>query len=211
MKFKNDPILYLAGPMSGLPGHNHAEFNRIASLLRERGRCVQNPAECDGGSTNKSWGFYMRRTLSMLLLSDEVVCLPGWRGSRGATIEVKLALDLGMIVGEIIDPDPLALKRVYYLESPLEGKAQETVLQEADRLVASDRQSAYGHPLPDFTRIGRLWAPILGVDQVSAEQVALCMIQVKVSRELHKPKRDNRVDMAGYAKCLDLVVEGRAP
>jgi hypothetical protein len=32
------------------------------------------------------------------------------------------------------------------------------------------------------------------------------MIGVKMSRECNRPKRDNRVDLAGYAETLDMVV-----
>lgn len=85
----------------------------------------------------------------------------------------------------------------------------ETILEEADRLVDGDRQSDYGHPLDDFSKTAKLWSVILGTD-VTPEQVALCMVQVKVSRELNKPKRDNRVDAAGYLKTLDMVIVERS-
>lgn len=84
-----------------------------------------------------------------------------------------------------------------------------TILEEADGLVNGPRQAAYGHPLDDFTRTGRIWAAILGVPEVTAEQVALCMVAVKISRECNQPKRDNRVDGAGYFGALDLVVQER--
>ena len=37
------------------------------------------------------------------------------------------------------------------------------------------------------------------------EQVPLCMIAVKISRECHEPKRDNMIDIAGYAETLDMT------
>ena len=50
-----------------------------------------------------------------------------------------------------------------------------------------------------FENIAALWAPILG-REVSAVEVALCMIQLKVARALNGPeKRDSWVDMCGYA------------
>jgi hypothetical protein len=87
--------------------------------------------------------------------------------------------------------------------------ANESVAQEAHRLVHGARQADYGHPFDDFSKTGQLWAPILGLDKVTPEQVALCLIQVKVAREIHAPKRDNRTDMAGYATTLDLVAQRR--
>jgi len=85
----------------------------------------------------------------------------------------------------------------------------DTILQEAQRLVHGDRQAAYGHPLDDFTRTGRMWAAILGVPNVTAEQVGLCMAAVKLSRQCNLPKRDNMVDAAGYAETVQMCVEER--
>ena len=83
-----------------------------------------------------------------------------------------------------------------------------SILLEADALVSGDRQNDYGHPYDNWTQTAALWSPILGVE-VTAEQALMCMIAVKIVRELHKPTRDNRVDMAGYANCLDMVAVKR--
>lgn len=82
---------------------------------------------------------------------------------------------------------------------------EESPALEAERLVNGDRNSDYGHPLDDFTKTARLWSVILGKD-VTPEQVALCMLQVKVSRQLNKNKRDNLVDIIGYTLTLDKVI-----
>lgn len=82
----------------------------------------------------------------------------------------------------------------------------ETILEEAQRLVHGPRQQAYGHPADDFGRTGRLWGAILGLpDAVPPDLVALCLVAVKISREVNAPKRDNRVDGAGYFETLDLI------
>lgn len=81
----------------------------------------------------------------------------------------------------------------------------ETILEEAQRLVHGPRQQSYGHPFDDFSRTGRIWGAILGIPDVPPDKVALCLVGVKISREVNAPKRDNRVDMAGYAETLDLV------
>jgi hypothetical protein len=84
----------------------------------------------------------------------------------------------------------------------------ETILQEAQRLVHGDRGADYGHPIEDFTRTGRIWGAILGLDRaVTPNEVALCMVGVKLSREVNRPKRDNRADGAGYFETLDMVVQ----
>lgn len=84
--------------------------------------------------------------------------------------------------------------------------AGESVTAEADRIVSLDRQEDYGHPADNFSQIANLWSAVLGVD-VTAKQAILCMILVKVARENFHSKRDNRVDIAGYAKVLDLALE----
>lgn len=84
-----------------------------------------------------------------------------------------------------------------------------SILTEARDLVRGARQAAYDHPYCNHDRIARIWSVILGIE-VTPEQAALCMLGVKIAREAYRPGRDNRVDMAGYADVLDLIVQRRA-
>lgn len=87
----------------------------------------------------------------------------------------------------------------------------ETVLEEAARITSIDRQGSYGHPLEDFGRTAQIWSAILG-QFITAEQVALCMIGVKLSRLVQSPgHRDSLVDIAGYARTYEMVREAREP
>ena len=79
-----------------------------------------------------------------------------------------------------------------------------SILTEAQQLVHGDRDTSYGHPLDGFERTAKMWSAILGID-VRPEQVGLCMIAVKLSRECHRQKRDNLVDIAGYAETVEWV------
>ena len=92
-------ICYVCGPMSGLPGHNHAAFNKAAADLRAKGWTVFNPAETDGGSTDKPRAFYLRHALKKLIRAIEVggcvVTLPGAMSSDGGFLEVTIARALG--------------------------------------------------------------------------------------------------------------------
>lgn len=92
--------VYIAGPMTGYENFNHQAFAYAATVFRERGRDVRSPHEIDGGSQDKTWDWYMRRALLMLLECDEVVLLPGWAQSRGACLEKQVAEQLGMPVSE---------------------------------------------------------------------------------------------------------------
>lgn len=89
------------------------------------------------------------------------------------------------------------------------AEQKESTLQEAQRLVHGDRGEDYGHPLDDFTRTATMWEAILGAP-VSAEQVGLCMMALKISRQCNRPKRDNMVDAAGYAETVQMVIDERA-
>ena len=88
------------------------------------------------------------------------------------------------------------------------------VLQEATNLIYGDRQDAYGSVNESFSRIARLWTEMLQVP-VTADQVALCLIQLKVARAMNdtnqaRPiKRDTIVDIAGYAGCLGKLLDGQ--
>ena len=59
--------------------------------------------------------------------------------------------------------------------------SEETILQEAQRLVHGDRGVDYGHPLDDFNRTAAIWTAILGDKlksgmKIEPEEVGLCMV-----------------------------------
>lgn len=78
--------------------------------------------------------------------------------------------------------------------------------------VVSARSDDYGDPLDIFTRVAALWnvlfRDLLGSGKViTPSHVAIAMIAFKLAREVHKHKRDNIVDIAGYAWVLGEVSE----
>lgn len=188
---------YISGPMTGLPDWNFPAFKKMANELENRGKTYFSPADLEGGDTSHPRDVYMRQDIEGLLKCKAVILLAGWKKSKGALLEVAIAKELNL---PIFTEDFQLLK-------------EESVCQEADYLVSEDRGSDYGHPYYDFRRTGRLWAPVLeewarttkGEEPVPPRLVGLCMVQVKVSREVHKPKRDNRVDGPGYFKCVDMI------
>jgi hypothetical protein len=76
------------------------------------------------------------------------------------------------------------------------------ILQEAEKAVYGDRQADYGTVTENFNTIAALWSAVLKT-KVTPEQVGLCMVQVKVARQMYKPKRDNLVDGAGYFATIE--------
>lgn len=88
-------IVYIAGPMSGLPEFNYPAFNEVAEVLRRAGLQVENPAE---NPDQQTWLDYMRLSLRQISRADAVLMLEGWQRSRGAAIEQRLAEMLGLQV-----------------------------------------------------------------------------------------------------------------
>lgn len=72
------------------------------------------------------------------------------------------------------------------------------ILQEAARLTAKDRQKIYGDPRTNHCRIADLWTTYLA-QQITPQQVAICMALVKVARLMETETEDSFVDLAAYA------------
>ncbi len=81
-----------------------------------------------------------------------------------------------------------------------------SILDDAKNIAYGDRHESYGEPAVDFARTAKMWSAILGME-VTAEQVPLCMICVKLSRLCHSYSRDSAVDVAGYADTFVRTVE----
>ena len=84
-----------------------------------------------------------------------------------------------------------------------------SVLEEAIETV-KQRQDSYDDPYRNHVRIAKVWSVVLGT-AVTPQQVALCMLQLKVAREMYKHSHDNVVDMAGYVNCLDIINQAEEP
>jgi hypothetical protein len=187
--------VYIAGPMTGLPEFNFPAFHKAAAEWRAAGWEVLNPAESFDGATNLEYKEYVEHDMRLLRSCQAIAMLPGWdgKGARGSVWEREVAKLLGL--------------RVYDAENPPPPFTPESALQEAQRLVHGDRGAAYGHPIDDYTRTGRIWGAIQGVPDIDPRICCLMMAAVKISREVNAPKRDNRVDLAGYAECAQMVAE----
>lgn len=87
-------VLYVSGPMSGLPECNYPEFFRVGELLEEAGYRVVNPAKNDTGSSYRE---ILRGDLLLLVQNcDGMALLDGWENSKGATLEHHIAEVLQM-------------------------------------------------------------------------------------------------------------------
>lgn len=101
--------VYIAGPMSGMPGLNFAAFFAAAQLYRQRGCVVVNPAGLHPEAADEvaqmtkeqqleHWRKCTRVDIREMLTCDMVVMLNGWTASRAATLEHHVAHSLGLAV-----------------------------------------------------------------------------------------------------------------
>ncbi len=93
-------IIYIAGPMSGLPNYNHDAFLAAAERIRAQAAmlhqeyAVINPARNFGGYQEMTHAQYMRYSIHQLLIVDAVYMLTGWEKSKGAVCEHTIAQSL---------------------------------------------------------------------------------------------------------------------
>lgn len=204
--------VYIAGPMSGLPAFNFPAFDAARDRWIADGHDVVSPADLtrqmwrerfgeqfDPESTDPAisaggdiYRDFLREDIREIVACDAIALLPGWRTSKGVAVELTVATAMKCKVYDAVTMLPLR---------------EESALEEAQRLVHGDRGAAYGHPIDDYTRTGRMWGAILGIGDIDPRIACLMMAAVKISREVNAPKRDNRVDLAGYAECAQMVAE----
>ena len=93
------PIVYIAGPMTGLTDFNRESFKLADRDLRLAGFETRNPAVLPIGWSK--YEDYIAVGLAMLATADLVALLPGWEKSKGAGIEAEYAKSNGIPVVEI--------------------------------------------------------------------------------------------------------------
>jgi nucleoside 2-deoxyribosyltransferase len=207
--------VYLAGPMSGYSENNAPAFRRAAEDLRAEGFHVINPVELDdeigsdhdsGSLSPREYAAFLGRDIVRILEEDvdALVVLKDWEKSRGVALEVHVARELEKPVFAF--PSGKQLKKPSDYQPP----SDENVLEEADRLTASEKHEEYGHPYDDFCRTAKIATAVLdgylkeGVE-VQPWHIPLLMIGTRMSRHVNNPKRRNFVEIAGYARTGEVV------
>lgn len=102
MSKRHSGLIYLSGPMTGYVDDNAPAFNYVARVLREHDFLIVNPAEL-GRADYFTWEDYLKRDIRFMLECTGVIFLPKSNDSRGATLEIQLARDLGYPVWALRD------------------------------------------------------------------------------------------------------------
>ena len=225
-------MTYIFGPMTGIARWNFPAFFAEELLLLDSGvQHVYNPARVDmevdhfdpDNPHPRPLKHYAKRDIDGLFACSQARGLIGWQDSKGARAESAVAEWLGIhtALASLPSNEYLAMANetisnirkswgvdhdhVHAIQT--NGAPSNTILDEAKGLVHGDRGEDYGHPGEDFARTGKIWGAILGIPDVPPAKVAMCMVGVKLSRECNKPKRDNRIDGAGYFETMDMCSE----
>ena len=218
--------VYLAGPISSRPDYQafFAEWREKLRPFYADCRVVSPAAmpEVPG----HTWSDYVARSMPLLLSCDMVAVLPGWRDSVGTVVECFLAQVLGKPASFwTVGPDGVSpildaaihlgcnrtpVKRLWHATNWLKANAPTPFtsrMDEAAALIGGDRRRDYGPPEQDYGRAAALWSAATGRSMTATEGV-LFMMCVKISRQMNSPKRDNIVDLHGYAEILADMMEG---
>jgi hypothetical protein len=168
----------------------------------------------------------IRRCFEAVMRCDEIVLLPGWENSVGAIAELFIAVWSGKRIQlvSLEENDQMqfvstpainlatAISRLQHARNETkqsEKSDDEDVLDIAARITRGDRQAVYGPPEQDFKKTADMWTGLFqymlaGEAKFEPRHVAMALICMKMSREFHQRKKDNWVDIAGYARCGSL-------
>lgn len=87
---------------------------------------------------------------------------------------------------------------------------ENNILLEASRVTSGDRARYYGHPADNHANTAEFWVAYMarrfGIRvPLNSRDVCNMMVLLKVSRDANAPKRDNDVDICGYARNKEQI------
>lgn len=91
--------IYIAGPMTGKPDLNRAEFDKAVDYLASKDFAFFNPSRVafmHGWDETTSLSVIAPVLLNTLMLCTHIYMLRGWKESKGATAEHAVAKWIGL-------------------------------------------------------------------------------------------------------------------
>lgn len=98
----NKSKIYLSSKMTGLGDYGVSNFDREEKYLKSLGfKNIVNPS-CIGKKYgyNRSYAFYLKEAIKMLLTCDTIYLFGNWENSKGAQLERSIAKALNMEIVE---------------------------------------------------------------------------------------------------------------
>ena len=86
-------------------------------------------------------------------------------------------------------------------------EGEKSILSEAEEIVNGNRQSDYGDAAYNFHRIANIVNSMYPQLNINAQQCCAVLMAVKLIREGFRHKRDNLVDLCGYARIMNEIIE----
>ena len=84
---------------------------------------------------------------------------------------------------------------------------KQSILDEAKAIIEGNRQTDYGNAVDNFQRISDIVNSMYPDLVITPEQCCAVLIAVKLIREGYRHKRDNLVDLCGYAHIMNEINE----
>ena len=85
-------------------------------------------------------------------------------------------------------------------------EGEKSILSEAEEIVNGSRHSDYGDAKESFRRVATI-ASVMTGKELSPEDCCAVLMAVKLVRESFAHKRDNLVDLCGYAELMNRLKE----
>ena len=159
------------------------------------------------------YDMFLNGCLEIVKRVDFIVLLPNFSESKGAIREMELADKLGKPIFYLEDiqlEDQFAsyvasfvYNDMVYVDNDMVYKP---ILSEANDIVNNQVRKEYPHPTENFKVISDI-ATTIGNKFLSPIDCVNVLISVKLSREKFSHKRDNLVDLAGYAEIKNMIYE----
>lgn len=91
----------------------------------------------------------------------------------------------------------------------MDEENNKSILAEAEDIVNGSRQSDYGDARESFSRIATI-ASVMTGKELSPKECCAVLMAVKIVRESFKHKRDNLIDLCGYAHIMNELNENES-
>ncbi len=142
-KARKNHVIYLSGPMAGLPESNFPEFHRLAKIWRDAGYVISSPAENFGQSRILDRNQYLKTDyINLVTQCHSIALMPGWENSVGARTELAIAQSLGYRVYDALTPG----MRIYGL-GDVAPNPSDRIKESVDMIEDED----IGHPESNHT------------------------------------------------------------